>query len=484
MNLLNPMTDEEVEQIQHEIEMEEDNAEKYYINMNDDVKYDLYEFCLEMFNNLHIECINLTCEDNFDDFMITNVSSMLKVHCDTVEPYQSEFNNISSDVKDIVFEYIVNYGEKMFYTHISPRRSYDKTFIRFMPNIEKLNAKIEHIKNKPQPDQRTPEWYETRYNMITASSVSKVFETPASLNSIVYEKCKPLTLSNQTMGGALGWGIKYEQVSSMFYEHYYNCKVEEFGCLQHDEYSYIGASPDGIIVSEKSSRHGRMLEIKNPISRTITGIPKKMYWIQMQLQMEVCNLNECDFLETKFVEYTNEEDFNNDGTFSSTSMGQLKGIILQFIVEENNTIYEYLPLYSSKEEYSAFKNNMITKHGEDNFKQTVYYKLDHYSCILVLRNKDWIAYAIPKITEVWNIILKERVTGYGHRAPKERKKKACLVDMKDMAEETQQDTVSNMFSAPETSHNMVIKVRTESFDETISRMDNINQDDNLSSSSI
>ena len=53
--------------------------------------------------------------------------------------------------------------------------------------------------------------------MITASSVGKLFETQSSINSIIYEKCKPLTLSKQMTGGALGWGIKYEPISVMFY---------------------------------------------------------------------------------------------------------------------------------------------------------------------------------------------------------------------------------------------------------------------------
>ena len=61
-----------------------------------------------------------------------------------------------------------------------------------------------------------------------------------------------------------------------------------------------------------------MLEIKNPTSREITGIPKEDYWIQMQLQMETCNLNECDFLETVFKEYETEEEFMADGTFRIT----------------------------------------------------------------------------------------------------------------------------------------------------------------------
>ena len=57
-----------------------------------------------------------------------------------------------------------------------------------------------------------------------------------------------------------------------------------------------------------------MLEIKNVVSREISGIPKFEYWVQMQIQMEVCDLNECDFLETKFVEYENYEDYLNDNT--------------------------------------------------------------------------------------------------------------------------------------------------------------------------
>ena len=70
-----------------------------------------------------------------------------------------------------------------------------------------------------------------------------------------------------------------------------------------------------------------MLEIKNIVNREITGIPKKEYWIQMQVQMEVCELNECDFLETKFFEYESEEDFNSDGNFNYSENNSIKGFI-------------------------------------------------------------------------------------------------------------------------------------------------------------
>ena len=44
-----------------------------------------------------------------------------------------------------------------------------------------------------------------------------------------------------------------------------------------------------------------MLSARCLSERIITGIPKKEYWTQMQLQMEVCDLDKCDFLETKFI---------------------------------------------------------------------------------------------------------------------------------------------------------------------------------------
>ena len=74
-----------------------------------------------------------------------------------------------------------------------------------------------------------------------------------------------------------------------------------------------------------------MLEIKNIVNRKIDGNPKPEYWIQMQLQMEVCDLDECDFLETQFIEYENESEFKKDGTFHKTANGKQKGMLLYFV---------------------------------------------------------------------------------------------------------------------------------------------------------
>ena len=50
----------------------------------------------------------------------------------------------------------------------------------------------------------------------------------------------------------------------------------------------------------------------------------------------------------------------------------------------------------------------------------IYWWLDEFSCILVLRNKLWFENAISKIEDVWTIIEKERDTGHEHRLPKKQ----------------------------------------------------------------
>ena len=83
--------------------------------------------------------------------------------------------------------------------------------------------------------------------------------------------------------------------------------------------------------------------------------------------------------------------------------------------------YEYAPLYITNEEYLVWEKDILEKNIMGDWIQNIFWKLEKYSNILVLRNKLWFNAAIPKIGELWNTILKERVEGYDHRAPKKRK---------------------------------------------------------------
>jgi hypothetical protein len=271
----------------------------------------------------------------------------------------------------------------------------------------------------------------------------------------------------------------------------YKTKVADFGCIQHEKYDFLGASPDGIIVNQESARFGRMLEIKNIVNREITGIPKKEYWIQMQLQMEVCDLDECDFLETKFTEYPDSKSYYED----MQSDYLKKGIILYFHTKELRPFYLYKPLdLVENEKVDEWEEKMVEQYESLNmvFIKHIYWKLEKLSCVLVLRNRKWFEDHIGQLEKVWRIIEEARKTGYQHRAPNKRAPKleqttnllsfvgktnsGCLLDLNKISnnpikvtklddntnsfeEETKMDTKTESFTK-------IIKIRTESMDET------------------
>ena len=279
--------------------------------------------------------------------------------------------------------------------------------------------------------QRTPEWYQFRHNRFSASSIWKLLDTPAQYNSMIYEKCKPLeTLFSQITNdhNPRNWGVKYEPLSLMIYSFKHPKAVvkSNYGCIPHPNYPFIGASPDGINIGPE--KYGCMIEIKNVYNREIDGIPLEEYWIQMQIQMETCNLEECDFLETRFKEYETEEDFYLD------YVTEFKGVILFFLAKspEKENKFEYMPLYISLEKTAIdlWIKEMQEKGQEDYLLyDRSYWYLDEYSCINIKRNAPWFESVLPMIENAWKTVELERKQGFEHRAPKSRSKKTGVSDI-------------------------------------------------------
>ena len=373
--------------------------------------------------------------------------------------FQKDLFDIPDEIDEEIEE-IVTHCIDTYFNSILPPRSHPTTFITPSTNIAEITKNIAYLNSVPQHEQRTPEWYIRRYNMITASSAWKAFKSDSNVNQLIYEKCKPLSIASapteasRGVGGGednnstspehapqyvntatektyvnvnspLHWGQKYEELSRAIYEKRNNTKVGEFGCIPHSEYPFLGASPDGINIDPASPLYGRMLEIKNIVNRDITGIPLEEYWIQMQLQMEVCKCQECDFLETRFKEYADEDAFTadspseNDADFCITAAGTLKGV-MAFFMKNGKPIYEYAPLNITQKEYEMWREDIIDKNTDSMWVKNIYWYLDQYSCVLVKHNPLWFKMAIPTIQRVWNIILNEREIGYEHRAPKKR----------------------------------------------------------------
>ena len=353
--------------------------------ISDDDYSSLVESSYCLVCNIIRENPSIYTNQSFEDIIIYYIHDILKLSFENNNLFQSNTDlcvDSDEDADDIFDEYlhdIISESLELYYLHCAPRRESGPTYTDHTIDIPKMKKKIYYLESVPQPDQRTEEWYQFRHKFLTASSLWKVFSSESARNSLIYSKCAPLDTTKYKsccIDSPMHWGNKYEPVSIMWYEHTYKTRVSDFGCIPHESIEYIAASPDGINTCMKSDRYGRMLEVKNIVNRDITGIPKTEYWIQMQLQMEVCDLNECDFLETRFVEYENYEEFVKDGTFTKTGNGKLKGVVMHFMGENNMPLYEYPPLFQTEKEFEEWELNMMEKHKTLSWIQNLYWKLE------------------------------------------------------------------------------------------------------------
>jgi hypothetical protein len=167
---------------------------------------------------------------------------------------------------------------------------------------------------------------------------------------------------------------------------------------------HLGASPDGLIITE-GPKYGRLVEIKCPYSRKVgNGIPED-YWIQMQIQLEVTNLYECEYFEVEIASKTsknlNPEFSNIDGEVYLLYKDDVYSYNYDNIVPEGYDLIEKIPY-------------AITKvHNE-----------------LVLRDKQWFENTLPKQHAFWEDVEKARKGEFILAEPRTKKTKAnneCLI---------------------------------------------------------
>lgn len=257
--------------------------------------------------------------------------------------------------------------------------------------------------------QRTPGWFMDRHTLISASVAWKAISSDAMFQALIREK---LVMPSANMGdpaanptSPLHWGQKYEPVATALYSQWFDVDVREYGCIRHPVHRFLGASPDGVVVS-KGPMYGRMLEIKNVVNRELTGIPKRDYWIQMQMQMEACNLPLCDFLECQFVEYSSWAAADADGTFNQTADGKAKGPLLMLFDEEVERIrYFYPPLaIRTMPEYTDWERRTREANPGMSWMQRIWWRLESYSLVTVERNSTWFEAVLPRFADAWEAI--------------------------------------------------------------------------------
>jgi len=274
--------------------------------------------------------------------------------------------------------------------------------------IGRLKYQVSKLQKLELPEQRSPEWYALRRNMLTASSLAAALGDDffKSRNELILEKVESKEIPF-VPNPITEWGVKYEEIATKFYEKMNNLEIIEFGLIPHPDFTIFGASPDGICSNDSSDEFiGRMLEIKCPPKRKFTKTVPKHYWYQMQGQLECCNLEECDFLQVKFQEYNSFDDYVKDGNNEDmepdgkTSKGFPKGCTLTYRKkDELKCSYVYPELGLTNEEYENWivENRRKIENEGHEFVEAKWWYIERYECTLVKRDREWWCTAMEQI---------------------------------------------------------------------------------------
>jgi hypothetical protein len=284
-----------------------------------------------------------------------------------------------------------------------------------------INNVIKRLDEIPEIEQKTPEWFELRANMISASicgymdgyvcgaGISKEHEKIKEKSGITSKK-------NFSMGtGPLKHGILFEDVTGELYDALNGLISKEYGILPDYRHPQIGASPDGIIIGFKDTsqceernilqecKFGRMREIKNPTSRSITnGKIPNYYYYQMLQQMYVCDLPYCDFIQTSITYPETNMDIDDSriinfftDTFEVKNLENLKTF---------QDLSKYFPDYLVKK--IDWWNGLVKLNQMDNVLVSNIENLEYYLINLLKNNWD-VFCSIP----ICNLNKKGKVKG-------------------------------------------------------------------------
>lgn len=331
----------------------------------------------------------------------------------------------SKEIVKFDFEQAVRESLKKRYFYDCPE--YSKS------DLDNIDKTLEILNNHPTHAQRSLEWYSFRQGRVTASDIAKALGKMGDKSRwlLVYQKAISLDEYIKDREGfsldskaAIKHGKCYESVAVELYEKKNKVKVQEYGCLPHLFINHLAASPDGVVYSRDTNPnyHGRMLEIKCPYSRTINGIIKMEYYMQIQLQLEVCDLEYCDFLECDIRLYDNINEFLNDSnsnekekSYSKRANGFEKGILYEYKTFADTSVsYKYCPIGLSNEDVKAWikktKADMASVMDLD-IGVFRYWYLEEYNVILVKREPEYFEEIKSEVAIFWDLVQHYKKNG-------------------------------------------------------------------------
>lgn len=177
-----------------------------------------------------------------------------------------------------------------------------KTMNQKRQKTRSIQERIDRVKSAPQYAQRTPEWYEVRRSLMTASVVSSALGIKpfASFAGDVRRDAIVNAVHRKFKGNiATRHGVKYEDSVREKFDEIMGTTTKEYGLIIHADIHgpenglpWLAASPDGM------TECGSLVEIKCPYRRQIVpGEVPHHYMPQIQAQLEVLDLELCYFVE-------------------------------------------------------------------------------------------------------------------------------------------------------------------------------------------
>ena len=318
---------------------------------------------------------------------------------DYINGYNVDEQNIETLKKELYELYSVDGDKNKEYVIDLNVESIVKENITNQKVYNERKEKLKGLKELELPEQRSPEWYEMRKDKLTASSLASAigkchFTTREELILSKIED-KPYESNPITE-----WGVKYEDIAILFYEELYNVKVLDFGLIPHPTFKAFGASPDGICDDTGNDEYvARMVEIKCPPKRKFTKTCPPHYLMQVQGQLEVCDLDHCDFFQVKIEDYENYEEYKKDVFVNDdvilpgrTNLNYPKGVTVSYRKkEEIKLTYLYPVLNMSDDEYHNWikeKKIEIIEQGHE-FVESKWWKISRYEYTFIERDYNW-----------------------------------------------------------------------------------------------
>ena len=317
-----------------------------------------------------------------DASLATEIDLSILKYIDTIDDIDSV-----SDIATTIVSSNINFASASEY--VSERVS----------TIRQYREALNVLLQLPLMKQRSEEWFEARKTRLTASDLYDAIKGGNVSIKLAKKKANIVVDTiNYNAIPALKWGTMFEPMATRCYsQKMNNIAIHDFGLVCDMENAHFGASPDGI------NELGIMMEIKCPYSRKIVdGVIPEKYKMQIQGQLAVCKLKECDYIECVFKSLDSVEDYLALDV-------EKHGVIAEFYNQKGEYVYYYSePNQTPKECVDEICDSLriasICKEQHLKFSKYTYWRLDDMIIQRVVFNTNAWETIIPKINTFWESV--------------------------------------------------------------------------------